>query len=290
MGRLPQHHSNILLTVLTILIIAFVGLQGCETSINPLNEKKGIYSIYGYLDLNKDVNYIRIKDLNIPLSEMDNDSIDANVVFENLVSGTSEILKDSVVSFDGVKTHNFEINMDLQPDTKYQVRVERSDGKQTSAIATTPPIADRNLAPSEAGCFSNVRLKFEPARSRFAMDVEIGISFENKTFWTKMDSDLIGANNVVRVNFTPWYVIRKVFGGNNPAGFESEDVYCSDLSDDTYRVRYTHFGPDLKQNTISDTLEAPGSAGKFGAFYNDSFSFKIDTSAVCPPQPREDCM
>ena len=278
------------INILLLFSAVFFVFWGCETSINPLNEEKGIYSIYGYLDLNKEENYIRVKNLNKPLSEMDEDSIDADVTFTNLANGNSNKLKDTVVTFDGVKTHNYGINMDLQPDTKYQVRVERSDGRETLATATTPAIADRNLTPSNAGCFSNIQLKFRPVRSRFAMDLEIGIPFDDKIFWTKMDSDLIDANNVVRINFTPWYIIRKVFGGNNPAGFESEQVYCSDLSDDTYRVRYTHFGPDLSRNTISDTLSAPGGAGKFGALYNDSFSFKIDTSAVCPPQPREQCM
>lgn len=116
----------------------------------------------------------------------------------------------------------------------------------------------------------------------------MGIPFDDQTYWTKMDDDLIDADNVVRVNFRPIDVIKKVFGGFNPA-IKPEDVYCSDLSDNIYRVRYTHFGPDLKKNTISDTLTAPGGAGKFGALYNDSFNFKIDTSAVCPPQPRKLC-
>lgn len=270
--------------------IVLVGFLSCDNSLDPLNEEKGLYSIYGYLHLYNEVNYIRVKDLNKPLSEMNDDSIDAHVVFKNLANGDTEVLKDSVVSFDGVKTHNFGINMDLDPGTKYRVRVERSDGKQTSAVATTPPIANRSLTPSfGANCTTTVNLKFEPMRNRFALDLRMGFEFDNQIYWTRMNKGLIDAENQVRINFTPLEVIKEVFGGNNPAGFTSEKIYCSDLSDDKYRVRYTHFGPDLNINTISDTLSIPGGAGKFGALYNDSFTFKISTTAVCPPQPFEEC-
>jgi len=84
-------------------------------------------------------------------------------------------------------------------------------------------------------------------------------------------------------------MVKEVFG-EDTAEYEGPDLFCDDLSNDVYQVRYTHFGPDLNRNSKSDTLGARGGAGKFGGLYSDSFSFKVDTSKLCPPLEQVECI
>lgn len=113
-----------------ILPAIFWFFLSCDNSLDPLDEEKGAYSIYGYLNLYKDINYIRVKNLNITYLQ-DSTNIDAEVTLENIYSGATEILEDTIVVFDSLKTHNFCRTMDIQPHIEYRVSVEGSDGKKT---------------------------------------------------------------------------------------------------------------------------------------------------------------
>lgn len=87
--------------------------------------------------------------MNTSLEQDTTGKIDAEVTLRNLDNGLKEILQDTIVKFDGIETHNFRTTMDLYPETEYRVSVERSDGKVTSATATTPAIAERELRPKK---------------------------------------------------------------------------------------------------------------------------------------------
>lgn len=256
-----------------VMILLLLISSGCDNSLNALDEEEGLYSIYGYLNLYEDNNYIRIKDINQTLKDSDG-ILDAKVTFENLDNGTTEVLQDTVVDFDGVKTHNFRTTIDINPDTEYRVTAKRSDGRTTSAIAKTPFIAETNVNPMGANCITAVNIDFEPVRSKNSLWVEVGFQYNQNLFWVRINTLLVETDNTVNASFTPFMLINEAF---------DERILCEDLSDDTFEVRYTHYGPDLFENTISDTLDVPGGAGRFGAFYKDSFSFPIDTVSLCPP-------
>jgi hypothetical protein len=277
---------------LTIGIILFFLLTspGCDNTFDPVNEEKGLYSIYGYLDLYKDVNYIRVKDLNKSLLQDTSSTIDAEVTFKNLDTGTSQTLQDSIVEFDGVKTHNFRTTMDIQSDTRYRVTVERSDGRKMTATATAPPIAETNVTPAFPNCTTQVDISFDPAEGVNALDLEVGFHYDSEIFWARSNKFLKDQDGQVVAIFTPKNILDEVFGGVNPSiPIEGANLYCHQLDHGTFHIRYTHFGPDLFENTISDTLKIPGGAGRFGALYRDSFTFEVDTTKLCPPLPLDEC-
>lgn len=257
-----------------VVLCLLVGIVACDNTLDAFDEEKGLYSIYGYLNLDEDINYIRVKDLNSTLSENIGEDIDANVTFENLKTGTTQTLEDTVVEFDGVKTHNFWTTMDIEPDTKYQVSVERSDGRQTSAIATTPYKARTNVNPIAANCTTQVNVNFQPVRSKFGLSVELGFYYKQDLFWVRVNNLLIERENSVTLSIMPIDLISDPFEGR---------LLCEQLSDDSFEVRYTHYGPDLFKDTVSDTLRIPGGSGRFGAYYKDAFTFPIDTTSLCPP-------
>lgn len=273
-----KKEANIFIIILSLIII----LPGCENSIQPLNEEKGFYSIYGYLNMHEDVNHIRVKNLNMTLSEDTTDNIDANVTLKNLKSGETEELEDTVVTFDGVKTHNFRTTMDIKPNTKYRVSVERSDGKTVTATATSPYNTDTNVEPVGENCNTNIEISFVPVRSRNALRLEVGFRYNNKLFWTRQNQNIITFDQKIILSFTPSGLLEDFFSGNEDTS-QGETITCKELDTDKLFVRYTHFGPDLFDNNLSDTLNIPGGAGRFGVFYKDSFSFPIDTSPSCPP-------
>lgn len=243
--------------------------MGCETSFDPLNEEKGIYSIYGYLDLNKDINYIRVKDLNKSFGEDTTGEIDANVILENLEDGTTETLKDTVVEFDGVQTFNFRVISDLQYDSKYQLTVNHPDGDgKVIAYATTPSEAEVTLVPEEIDCDTPLTLTFKPVRSKFSLDVEIGFHYKGKIVWARSDQLLEESDETVRAFFTPLSVAYIALGNYN--------FQCKEFGSKNFYVRYTHYGPDLFDDTFSDTLHIPGGAGRFGALYRETFPFHVN--------------
>lgn len=260
---------------LSLVIFLVFPFWGCDNSFNPFEEGKVSYSIYGYMNIYEEVNYIRVKDLNKTLDET-GEEIDAEVLLENLDNGRTQILQDTVVEFDGVKTHNFRTTMNIKPDTDYRVTVERSDGQTASITATTPYISETTIEPTSANCTTQVNINFEPIRSKLGLDMEVGFYFNNVLLWTRVNNILIETENNVDLYFTPSKFINEVID-------REEEVFCEDLSDDIFEVRYIHYGPGIFEETLSDTLAISGGVGRFGAFYEDSFSIRIDTTNLCPP-------
>lgn len=115
------------------------------------------------------------------------------------------------------------------------------------------------------------------------------------TFWVKSNRFLTETNGPgVTATFTPWKITQQVFGivEYDPPYIpvmEADTVFCHQLDSDRLKVRYTHYGPDLWENTISDTFHIPEGSGRLGAFYKDNFSFRIDTTKLCPPYPLGSC-
>lgn len=275
-----------------IMLIIVMAFSACDNSLDPLDKDKGGYSLYGYLNLYKDVNYIRVKNLNTSLEQDTTGEIDAEVTFENLDNGLTETLEDTIVEFEGIETHNFKTTLDIRPETKYRVEVKRSDGKITSATATTPPIAETDVDPIGANCITQFDLSFEPVQGQLALQADIGFSYEGKIYWVRANRFLYESGEKVIISVTPFRILEGIFAAPpGPNGsYQEGEVFCHELDNDTFDVRYTHYGPDLFTNTISDTLQIPGGAGRFGALYRDSFSFKIDTTRLCPPLPFEECL
>jgi len=260
-----------------LLITVFLAVS-CDNTLHPFNKDKGLYSVYGYLDIDSDVNYIRIKDLNMPFVEDSTRKIDAKVRLTNERNEVSQTLTDSVVEFEGLYTHNFRTTLDINPDTKYQLTVKRSDGKVATATATTPRIADTNVDPLNADCRTPITVRFKPVLKKADLYVRIGFEYRNKKYWvnpflqTRKDEP-----ELIYMRFTPQDIIAKIFSDDRGR----PTIACYQLSSKIFYVDYIHYGPDFNQGSSSDTLDIPGGAGKFGGLYNRRFHFPIDTTNLC---------
>lgn len=267
-----MHHEG-LRSVLASVALAALLLVGCDTTLEPFAENNGAYSVRGVLTLTQDTHYIRVKNLNQPISE-DAPELDATVTLENLTTGLTETLEDSVVLFEGVATHNFRVDQSIEPSADYRLTVERSDGVTTQATATTPPFTEVDVAPetTAVACDQEIILDFPNVPTPRLLRLRAAIEWEGIPYWRSIDittrSDgtptaFVSAASVI-ADVVPAPTLETLGGASQ---------YCTILSDDTLPIAYTHFGPDWPADSVrADPLasDVENGLGLFGAMHRDT--------------------
>lgn len=266
---------------------------GCDNTIQPLDRENGVYSIYGALDLREDVNFVRVKDLNRTLLEDTSGTIDAIVVIEDLQSGDTDVMQDSIVSFEGVKTHNFYTAMDILPETRFRVSVERSDGRTVSAETITPSFAQTNVDPVMEDCLTRINVTFTPVQNRTSLSLRFGFNYEGQRWWVNPRANVLGnpsdfgsGGDSQTYSFTPKTIIDLYPPGEGDNPFDNDDgieLWCHQLDNGQFYIRYTHYSQDYFDTTTSDSLQIPKGTGRLISLYKDTLNFRIDTVNVCKP-------
>ena len=126
------------------LVLLMPLMSSCDDDFAPLKENDRYnFSIYGYLDLEADTQWIRV----MPIRETiyySTDPIDAIVTLTNLNSGQSVLMNDSLFVLDLVGTDNdiafwnFWTDVRIEPNTEYEIRAVCSDDKASSVRFSTP--------------------------------------------------------------------------------------------------------------------------------------------------------
>jgi len=272
---------------LTIVLLFLISLSfaACDNTVDPLDEEIGIYSIYGALDMNSDLNYIRIKDLNIPLRDGEIVDFSGNATIENLSTHESRALGDTLVNFDGVYVWNFISDMPIEEETTYEVAVVNPEGRRVTATATTLRRASIDVFNEMQDCTTAVTATISPVLTG-DVQAEIGFQYDGNQFWTSIQPDIFGDQNdpdAMVYIFRPLDILDSVFNPSSPFGSSGTRVWCHELQSDILDFRFIHTSPDFAGDAISDTLTIPGGAGSFGAYYRDNESFRIDLANVCFP-------
>jgi hypothetical protein len=267
-----MHHEGLRSVLASVALMALL-LVGCDTTLEPFAENNGAYSVRGVLTLTQDTHYIRVKNLNQPISE-DAPELDATVTLENLTTGLTETLEDSVVLFEGVATHNFRVDQSIEPSADYRLTVERSDGVTTQATATTPPFTEVDVAPetTAVACDQEIILDFPNVPTPRLLRLRAAIEWEGIPYWRSIDittrSDgtptaFVSAASVI-ADVVPAPTLETLGGASQ---------YCTILSDDTLPIAYTHFGPDWPADSVrADPLasDVENGLGLFGAMHRDT--------------------
>lgn len=284
----------------SIILLLLTITQGCEErSISPLEESSGTYSVYGALSIDQNTNYIRVRDLTIPFLSDSARSIDAIVTFEDLESGTGTVLEDSVVNFGGNYTHNYILEQQLQPDHRYSLTVERSNGESVTSLATTPAITNVELSETPRpsgdvvlGCTVQMTFSYQNVVEPETIRMEVGFDYQNEIHWAEVGkvAELEYKDGVdeMFVRMSPRNLLVEVFpppGIDNPAlnpRFLSPTVDCDQLDSDLVRIRYDHFGPEWDNINQEDgplnpleSNDIEGGLGFLGAYRSGSFEFYI---------------
>ncbi len=265
------------LSLLVSLLIIGGMIAGCDNTLEPIDQRRGFYSLYGALDMDNEVNYIRVKDLNVPLRKGSGEELDAEVRLTNLDRQVTEVLEDSVRLLEGIYTHNFRATMDIRQGERYRVEVESPEGETTAATAEAPVRTDTEMEPKVPDCFTNFQLVFDRIRNPDNIVISVGFEFRDEIFSENFRPvEREGSDEVVVLLRLKRMLDNQLFD----AGY---NAYCHHLSSDSLYVEYTHHGPDFYEQIETDTLDIRDGAGRFGIKYEGAARFPVDTVNVCEP-------
>lgn len=266
-----------IISAVTLIVLAGI-ISGCDTTFDPFIEDKALYSIYGYLGINREVNYIRIKDLDSPLIADSTRKIDAKVTLTNLASGQTQVLQDSVVRFGEIYMHNFRTTMNITSETKYRVQVTRSDGRSVSATTVTPAVLEVELDFSR-----NVIAVFQPVSRQSIFRYTLSL--------TPFDQAATKTQNfcLIFVQTKQFIGYKKILGYCSPEYISSKMkrkrvtiprkfLYSAESAStvEKFYLLYKHYAPNsFKPVTTSDSLSIPGGSGQFGAVYTDTLIIEL---------------
>ncbi|MFB6097524.1 MAG: hypothetical protein ABEK84_00100 [Salinibacter sp.] len=289
------------------LLLAVVLLGGCDNSIAPFSEK-GTYSVYGVLFPSRGVQLVRVKPVPTPVTKVDS-NVEATVTLTNLDSGTSEVLRDSIVTYKDAQsrivTHNFWTDTPVPPRTKYRLRVDGPHGT-VQATAVTPTGKAAEITSKTGGCYEEYTVVFENVddlRRVYRAFWEVHLTempsqfsrgdwafFELKRFHTTEQGD-------IAASFRPAQTLqrlarKKEFIPSAPSlpDSVSEECWrpsiCAILGSSKLRVRYTYLGEQWYGSVPKDSLtydplqsrDVKGGLGFFGGARRDRSFTNIDTS------------
>jgi hypothetical protein len=122
-----------------LLLIILLSLNSCDESLDPVKENDLFYySMFGYLDSSEEQQWIRVIHLQEE-TDTTGDGIDGIVTLENLESGETSVLNDSLFQYsDDIYAYNFWTEQDIEPAGTYRITAERSDGVTSSVTVDTP--------------------------------------------------------------------------------------------------------------------------------------------------------
>lgn len=123
-----------------IFLVAVLVVTGCDTSVEALVPSDEYhYSVFGVLNPVQDTQWVRVEPLAEPTSSGAPESIDAEVSLENLDTGQTWVLRDSLMEvFRDEFQHNFWTTAPISPGTSYELTVRGAEGETTHAATTTP--------------------------------------------------------------------------------------------------------------------------------------------------------
>lgn len=265
---------RISLSLCAVTLLCVIWNTGCDNTLDPLDKERGIFSIYGGLDLNSEINYLRVRNLNQPILENEMQDFNGTVSITNKRTSETAILNDTLINIQNVFVRNFITTMPIEPETAYEVIAITPEGKQVKATATSPAFAEVSVLPVAPDCTTRVNIDFDPVNTG-GLEPEVGFEWNGEILWQTLipERGEIGeSNDLRRVSFTPRRLISVRL---------REARWCSELPDNKFYLRYIHYGPEFNQSIDSDNLNIPGGAGTLGAYYREFQSFEIDRSVIC---------
>ena len=263
---------------IVLVLVCCALIYSCDNTLEPLDEETGIFAIYGFLDLNEQNHYIRVRDLNAPFTLEATETIDATVTLHNLTLGTSTLLDSERLVHQDVYQHNFVFSDRVFPDHEYLLRVERSDGVTIETNTLTPTMPEPVAEPLNQNCFVPIEFSMEPLNGGTVV-LRVGLGPDE-------DDDPWGAPQVLTTDsqgrttftFTPHDQVNLILPGS---GFNRR---CGDaLYTGNIYLSYIHFARNFYEQTAPEVFNIFDSTLKFGALYYDTLAVPVDTSPVCPP-------
>lgn len=261
----------------TLLLVA-----GCENTIDPLRQDAG-YSIYGTLSMNDAMHVVRVRDLSTPFTAEATESLDVTVTLNDDATGERIPMRDSVVAFDGVFTHNFRARASLDHDAQYSVVVEDPEGVRTTVRTRTPPVTQVRSQPDSADCLRFFTVTFAPVQSRSLIGIDVGYVYNGRRTWldvTPSEYDLNGT--VATFQFSPEETLAETIPSQDDLStVQRLEPRCRALDDNRIFIAYTRFGEAGRSSgdpyDPSQSRIVENGLGSLGVLFRDTTFVKVDT-------------
>ena len=265
--------------LLALFVVVGALFSSCDNTIEPFSEQPA-YSVYGYLTSQEEKQFIRVRPLRKPIGASI-ESLDATVTITNQESGATRTLQDSVITFEGVDTHNYWTMFRPKSSATYELVVDGSDGT-TRIEATVPTGVDPTVTPDRAeSCDTPVRMVFREAET--PATVNIGFRFDGELHWVpRSDFDSPSGQEDKVLVFFPSSVLGEVI----PTGLR-EPPPCTQLDSEKVYLAFLYADPERSTENDRDfdvafdpteSRRVEGGSGFFGTIRRDTLTMEIDTT------------
>ncbi len=133
---------------LSLILPLLLFLGACDTSIQPFDPGDRAFSLFGYLDVAADTQFVRVAAIRDSIAA-EPGPIDATVTLHERGTNRVVTLQDSLFTFFDLNesriVYNFFTPERLQPNATYELRVERSDGATATAVVPLPELPQVTL-------------------------------------------------------------------------------------------------------------------------------------------------
>lgn len=227
--------------VIFLILLTLALVSGCDSTLDPIKERADSYSIYGVLDLQTTPNFIRVNDNNALLTPESTKELDVEILVRDMTENSTRSLRDSVVLFDSVYTHNFIYDEPIRFNARYLITLENNTGYRDSLISIVPAETGLTLSNREVFC----EQPFSVELSNIDLDAgekviaEAGLELRGKWHWARavLGGSYNPDENTLSFGWTPYGISYSLF--SSPI---SDPPYCDELSKDFVRLRFTHIG------------------------------------------------
>lgn len=272
-------HFSIFKNVMLISLLSFFLVSCIERNLNAFEDTAGFYSVYGAIDADSDINYIRIRNTQVPVIEGSRE-FDADVLFKDIETGEITTLQDTVVDFSGFITHNFILDKVLPAKKVYRLTVERDDGASVSSRVTIPGVTEVLVKPAEnVRCNQEIEFTYKNVEYPEQIRLEAGIIQGSEIQWANIGRFVSLEHrteaNEMYLQTTLQNLVFEVF----PPPFI--EISCNEIR--LLHVRYRHlskewevidefgqFPPDHSQ-----WMDVENGSGFLGAYREDSLTITV---------------
>lgn len=245
LGLIQMSNSNMRIKFIYLGLFMCVTLITCSESVNTtVDRTSDFYSLYGTLRISDSNNSVRIHDNRLPITDISTKNLSLNVTLTNTKTNQTELLKDSVVIFEEIYTHNFIVRNPIEFDTQYLLKLEDEEGYRDSIRVQAPREAQSSLFLPEYRCdHLNMEVTIDPLNYSAGEFVEFELEFEydRRKFKTSRYTNRETEGDQVTLFFN---IDDAINSGLSKSW--SERVSCQEYKINKYTLFYTYFGKELE--------------------------------------------
>jgi hypothetical protein len=277
----------------TLYILLLFVVCCTDTKIDPFEINSRYFSVYGAMNTDSTINYIRIKDVQTPLLSPVEELDTFSATLENLQTNKVKLLEKKVVVFNENPTLNFIVDEVFLPRSSYKLTVTGDNGEVATSIATTPGNTSLTLTPEVTEeCSEEILIEFDDVKEPEFIRFELGVRYERVMYYAEIKTVAplvkVPGTNKVQVSLSITNMLVDLFPpaessiGISPR-FWIPTIGCYDLDEKDMIIRYTHFGPEwkvLKDNNLAfdvlDSSDIENGLGFFGAIDRGELRFRTN--------------